>query len=42
MQKYVNGHVSSTMEHHKLYQQTQQQGETFDNYLMSLKELANA
>ena len=33
MQRYVDGHINETMEHHKFCRQTQQQGETFDNYL---------
>ena len=39
MQKYVNGYINETMEHHKFRRRTQQQGETFDNYLISLREL---
>ena len=40
MQKYVDGHINETMERHKFHRRTQQQGETFDDYLISLRELA--
>ena len=40
MQKYVDGHINETMKRHKFRRWTQQQGETFDDYLISLRELA--
>ena len=40
MQRYVDGHINETMECHKFHRRTQQQGETFDDYLISLRELA--
>ena len=40
MQKYVDGHINETMERHKFRRLTQQQGETFDDHLISLRELA--
>ena len=39
MQKYVDGHINETMEPHKFRRWTQLQGETFDDYLISLREL---
>ena len=40
MQKYVDGHINETMEHDKFHHRIQQQGKTFDDYLISLRELA--
>ena len=40
MQRYVDGHINETMERHKFRRRTQQQGESFDDYLISLRELA--
>ena len=40
MQRYVDRHINKTMEHHKFRHRTQQQGESFDDYLISLRELA--
>ena len=40
MQKYMDGHINETMEHLKFHCRTQQQGETFDDYFISLRELA--
>ena len=40
MQKYMDGHINETMEHHKFRHRIQQQGETFNDYLISLRELA--
>ena len=40
MQRYVDGHIKETMECHNFHHRTQQQGESFDNYLISLRELA--
>ena len=34
MQKYMDGHINETMERHKFRRRTQQQGETFDDYLI--------
>ena len=40
MQRYLDGHINETMEHHKFYRRTQQQGKTFDVYLIPSRELA--
>ena len=40
MQKYMDGHINEIMEHHKFCHWIQQQEETFDDYLISLRELA--
>ena len=40
MQRYADGHINETMEHHKFHRWTQQQGETFDVYFIPSRELA--
>ena len=40
MQRYVDGHINEKMEHHKFHHRTQQQGETFEVYLIPSRELA--
>ena len=40
MQRYVDGHINEIMKHHKFHRWTQQQGETFDIYLIRSRELA--
>ena len=40
MQRYVDGHINETKEYHKFHRWTQQQGETFDDYLILWRELA--
>ena len=40
MQRHMDGHINETMERHKFRHRTQQQGETFDDYLILLRELA--
>ena len=40
MQRYVDGHVNETVERRNFRRQFQQEGESFDDYLISLRELA--
>ena len=40
MQKYVDGHIKETVERRNFQRRTQQPGESFDDYLISLCELA--
>ena len=40
MQRYMDRHINETMERDKFRRQTQQQGESFDNCLISLRDLA--
>ena len=40
MQKYEDRHINETMERYKFRHRTQQEGETFDDYLISLRDLA--
>ena len=40
MQRYVDGHINETVERRNFHQRTQQPGESFDDFLISLRELA--
>ena len=40
LQRYVDGHINETVERRNFRRRTQQQGEAFDDYLISLRELA--
>jgi len=40
LQRYVDGHVNETVERRTFRKRVQQQGETFDDFLISLRELA--
>ena len=40
MQRYVDGHVNEIVEWRNFWCRTQQPGESFDDYLISLRELA--
>ena len=40
MQRYVDGHVNETAERHNFRRRFQQEGKSFDDYLISLRELA--
>ena len=40
MQKYMDGHINETVERHNFCHRFQQSGESFDEYLVSLRELA--
>ena len=40
MQKYVDGHINETVERRNFRRRFQQSGESFDDYLISLRELA--
>jgi len=40
MQRYIDGHINETVERHNFRRQIQQPGEPFDDYLISLRELA--
>ena len=39
IQQYVDGHVNETVEHRNFRRRVQQQGESFDDFLVSLREL---
>ena len=41
MQKYMDGHINEIMEHRKFCHWIQQQEETFDDYLISLRVSQN-
>ena len=40
LQRYVDGHINESVEQRNFRRQTQQHGETFDDYLISLRDLA--
>ena len=40
LQRYVDGHINETVERRNFRRRTQQQGETFDDYLIALREMA--
>ena len=40
LQRYVDGHINETVERCNFRRRTQQQGETFDDYLIALREMA--
>ena len=40
LKRYVDGHVNETVERRNFRRRTQQPGETFDDFLVSLRELA--
>ena len=39
MKRYIDGHVNETVEQRNFHKRTQQVGESFDDFLMSLREL---
>ena len=39
LKRHVDGHINECMERRKLRRRVQQQGESFDDYLVSLREL---
>jgi len=39
LKKYVDGHINETVERRNFRRRFQQPGESFDNYLVSLREL---
>ena len=39
IKKYIDGHINKSVECKNFRRRTQQQGESFDNYLLSLREL---
>ena len=40
IKRHVDGHINESMEHHRLRCRVQQPGDSFDDYLVSLQELA--
>ena len=40
LQRYVDGHINETVERRNFRRRIQQPGETFDDFLISLRELA--
>ena len=40
LQRYIDGHLNETVERHNFLCRVQQQGETFDDFLIALRKLA--
>jgi len=42
IKQYVDGHINESVEHRNFWKRVQQRGETFDDYLVALRELVKA
>ena len=40
MRRYIDGHLNETVERHNFRRRVQQPGESFDDFLISLREFA--